>query len=79
MHKLTYHAACKLLAALAITGMGVPAMAASPEMLVMGICDPGGKIRTVSIPIEREGDDVPEDCAKACHAMCSRKKSSENT
>ncbi len=76
MQKLKLLALPKLLAVLAVTAMAipVPAMAGSGEMLLMGICDPSGVVRTVAIPIEREGDEAPEDCAKACHAMCSRKK-----
>ncbi len=79
MQKLKQYPLPKLFAALAAMAMTipVPVMAGPGDMLFMGICDPDGVVRTAAIPVEREGDETPEDCAKACHAMCSRKKAAQ--
>ena len=49
----------------------IPAAPAS-GMMTLELCDPDGRIRTVSIPLEQEDGQKP-DCAKPCHACLSRK------
>jgi hypothetical protein len=48
-------------------------LAMMPDQMTVTICT-GGQTRTMTIEIRRNGPSRDDDCPRACHAICERRK-----
>ncbi|WP_109354235.1 hypothetical protein [Sphingorhabdus sp. EL138] len=77
MTKHKQHSATAL-SGVAIAMLAVAPLAPASGMMSLSICGADGVTRTVSVPMDPEGQDG-DDCAQACHGFCSRKQSPEDS
>lgn len=50
-----------------------PAMAQMPNIMMVAICT-GGETRMMAIKLDRDPAKNGDDCPRACHAICDRKR-----
>ncbi len=60
-----------IIAAVALPLAATP-LAASPGGMTIELCSADGKLRTLTIPVDRENGE--QYCVKPCHACLARKK-----
>lgn len=63
-----------IFAPLATLVLMTPQMDGAQNFITAQLCDSSGRVRTVSIPLPDEQAPDKKHCAKACHAICARKK-----